>query len=108
MICTQYDHAFVKGIGQKLVDYKASLVPISATSEPSPLGTHKSARTSGTASAAAAPNASVLLRDRPLPRYWYPFEEDDEQGSDFELDTSLPKVSSDRELRPRASRAICV
>jgi hypothetical protein len=114
MICTHYDHSFATDMQSKFVDYNVSLSSGSATSEPSPLGTNKSTRTSATGSSAAAPNAPVLLQDRPLPRHRDPFEEESEeedsqneaQDSDFELDTSLPKVSSDRELRPRASRVI--
>ena len=113
MICIEYDHDFAKDMRQKFVAYKASSTSASATSDPSSSSISKGKNTASSAAAVPKPpTAPVLLQDKPFPTYRDPFEEeseaDENDDSDFELDASLQKEPSDRELRPRASRVITI
>lgn len=111
MICIKYDHAFAKDMKRKFIEgSKASFASASVTSEPS--SSHNKSTGSSTP-ASAASNAPVLLENKPVPRNRNPFaeeseEDENEDDSEFELDASLPKVPSDRKLRPRASRVIAI
>jgi len=109
MICIEYDHAFAKDITQKFVAYGAS----PAATSPSSISEGSGKNMASLAAAAPKPpTASKLLQDKPFPTYRDPFEEeseaDENDDSDFELEASLPKEPSDRELRPRASRVITI
>ena len=113
MICIEYDHAFAKDMTQKFVAYEASSASASATSEPSSSGVSKSPGKNMVTSAVAVPKPPTvpkLLQDKPFPTYQDPFESDADESDDldFELDASTPKVSTDRKLRPRASRVITI
>jgi hypothetical protein len=112
MICIEYDHAFAKDMTQKFVAYEASST---ATSESSSSSISEGSGKNTASLAAAVPKpltAPKLLQDKPFPTYRDPFEEeseaDENDDSDFELESSLPKELSDRELRPRASCVITI
>jgi len=117
MICIKYYHAFANDMKRKFIDYKPSCASASALSEPSSLG-KKIADTSTSASAAAVPKppkGPVLLRNNTSrrKRNRSDEEESDTGGNDwdsaeFEPQTSLTKVPSDRKLRPRTSRIITI
>ena len=108
MICIKYDHAFAKDMEGKFIDYKASFASASTISEPSSSANKSAGSSTSTPASAAAiskqSNASVLLQNKSLRRNRNPFEEEgdeNEDDSEFELDTSLPKTPSDRKLRSR-------
>ncbi|KIM36910.1 hypothetical protein M413DRAFT_282158 [Hebeloma cylindrosporum] len=112
MTCIKYDHAFANDMKRKFADYKASSASGSAASEPSSSGNKRTSASAppSTPAASKPSNSPVKSLRTNRDRVGVEPDSDDENGdtSEFELETPLPEVASDRQLRPKASHAVTV